>query len=239
MEEDLYLGTEIKHYQTYRNAVVPTFPLDYSSNNFWFDYLTSNSLAAIVRGDGAVQRDGSDIYITEIDVKGVYLGAHSYDVIGSPVGASTAVIFAALVLDTQSHPDRPLPSNVYVNPCASQYSVPRPLLNPLFRDRFVELDTCLSTLKWDVTTVVQPVGDPPLDVIITNFIGRVKKFTLRWSAADLGVEPLMFTYKFTTTGGRSADSSGLDLHLFIASSGGPTTHYAVHNTDVSFFDQAY
>lgn len=127
-----YLGLENKFYDTGISS-----PTNISANanltGGEIDPSTVNCISAPAQGDGESDRDGRQICITSINVKGVVKVAAQA---GQTSADDGTIVFVALVLDKQSNGAQLSSEQVFSNPSNSANLAGQPMLNLQYQQRF-------------------------------------------------------------------------------------------------------
>lgn len=127
-----FLGIENKFYDTAVSS-----PTSISSaaalTGGEIDPSTILTLSAPAQGNGEENRDGRQIVVTSVNVKGgVKIPAQS----GQTGADDGTVIFVALVLDTQTNASQLSSEQVFINPSGSGNLSGQPMVNLQYRQRF-------------------------------------------------------------------------------------------------------
>jgi len=136
-------------------------------------------LSAPSQGDGPDQRDGKQIYIRSIQIKGL-VQQGPFLTAASPPGPLRVMI--ALVLDQQTNQTQCLSNNIYSNPGATTAGTVVPLRNIFFNKRFkiirtLEIDISADSLShfsagsyaWNGTTATFDMYVKFKEPIVVNF----------------------------------------------------------------------
>lgn len=149
------LDVEKKWFDTSRTGLALVAPTGAEGGEC--DPPTVACLNAMQQGDGPSNRDGNQVLLESVEVKGNITCAAQADQTG---GDRAPEIFIALVLDKQTNGTQLDSENVYTNPSASAFCATDPLRNLLFRKRFEVLAVerfCMpvQTLTYDGTNIEQ------------------------------------------------------------------------------------
>lgn len=148
-----YVGLEKKFFDTSRVSV--TIPTSSDASGGMIDPTTINCLNAPAIGSGPTQRDGRQINMMSITVKGnVFIGAQA-DQTAADVMPN---VFIALVLDKQTNAAQATSQLVFTNPGGSNNTAAQPFLNLENHQRFKVLKTVRIDAK-DIAGCVVPVYD--------------------------------------------------------------------------------
>jgi len=148
-----YVGLEKKFFDTGLVGGVPSASATATSGEI--DPTTIDCLNAVALGDGPTQRDGRQINMMSITVKGnVFIPAQA-----DQTAADTMPnIFIALVLDTQTNAAQAQSEQVFTNPGASASTANQPFLNLENHQRFRVLKTVRIAAE-QIAGCVVPVYD--------------------------------------------------------------------------------
>ena len=126
-----FLGQELKFYDTSLVAAALTAPADASGGEH--DPSATIVLNSVVQGDGEQQRDGRRITMKSLYIFGfVNVPVQT----GQSAADSGALIYIAIVLDTQTNGATITSKNVYTNKSANATLAANPMRNLQFSTRF-------------------------------------------------------------------------------------------------------
>ncbi len=131
-----FLGIETKFYDQKLLGAALTAPTDATGGEV--DPSATVMLNTVVQGDGESQRDGRKITMKSIYIEGQVKTAGQA---GQSATDNQALVFIALVLDTQCNGATINSEDVYVNPGANGVTAAGPLRNLQFTKRFKVLAT--------------------------------------------------------------------------------------------------
>jgi len=126
-----FLGIEKKFYDTTLVASAIPAPTDCAGAEL--DPSATSMISTPAQGDGEQQRDGKQIVIDYVELKGI-IDTATVELNGSPAVAST--VYVALVLDTQTNGAQMNSEDCYKNTSATANVATCPLRNLLFGSRF-------------------------------------------------------------------------------------------------------
>jgi len=122
---------ELKYYDTALATTTVAAATDCTGSEY--DPSATSMISTPVQGDGPTNRDGKQILIKNVGLKGTVYRPATEDAVNPPA-AETVSVF--LVLDTQSNAAQAQGEQVFVNPAATAASNPVPLRNLLNGSRF-------------------------------------------------------------------------------------------------------
>lgn len=175
-----FLGIELKFYDTSLAGLAIPAPADATGGEL--DPSTTILFNSVVQGDGESQRDGRQISMRSIGIKGLI----NVNVQANQTVADVApIVFLALVLDTQTNGATIASENVYVNKSGNAMLAAHPFRNLQFSKRFQVLKTLTLSLEqpemtYDGTNIEQGGYDTPfqmfvnLDGITVNYSGTTE-----------------------------------------------------------------
>lgn len=175
-----YLGIELKFYDTSLAGLAIPSPADATGGEL--DPSTTILFNSVVQGDGESQRDGRQISMRSIGIKG-FINVNVQ--VNQTLGDVAPIIFLALVLDTQTNGATIASENVYTNKSANAMLAANPFRNLQFSKRFQVLKTLTLKLEqpemtYDGTNIEQGGYDHPfqmfvnLDGITVNYSGTTE-----------------------------------------------------------------
>lgn len=148
-----YVGLEKKFYDVALVGAVPSAAADASSG--MIDPGTEDCLNAVALGDGPTQRDGRQINMLSITIKGsVQIPAQ----VNQTAADTMPNIFIALVLDMQTNAAQATSQSIFTNPGASASTANQPFLNLENHQRFKVLKTVRIAAE-QIAGCVIPVYD--------------------------------------------------------------------------------
>lgn len=122
------------------------------------DPTTINCLNGISQGDTANSRDGNEVFLKSVYVKGA---VQCLAQANQAAGDMPAKVYVALVLDTQTNSAQMNSEDCFTNPGANAVTAASPFRNLFFRKRFrilAQETLCFDngpTLTWDGTNIEQ------------------------------------------------------------------------------------
>ncbi len=131
-----FLGIEKKFYDTALSAAAITAPTD--STGAEHDPSATSMISTPVRGDSEQNRDGKQISLLNVTIKGA-INVAQRELINSPV--SGAIVYVALILDTQTNGAQLNSEDVFKNTSGNVFVNGTPQKNLLFMNRFRILKT--------------------------------------------------------------------------------------------------
>jgi len=194
-----FLGVENKFYDTALSLTNIPAPSDCSGGEM--DPSTTSMISTPPQGDTRSSRDGNRIVIKSVLVRGIVEIAN---IENSLVPKAPCLVYAALVLDTQSNGVQMNSEDCFTNPSASPLLAPEALRNMSFSTRFTILreewfDLTPSAVSVAVTTVPDP------DILVYNWAGIQRHF--EW------LLPLELPVNFLSTGATIAHVVDNSLHV--------------------------
>jgi hypothetical protein len=156
-----FLGIEKKFYDTSLSAAVLTAPIDASGGEH--NPSATVTLNTVAQGDGESNRDGRQISMDSIYVKGnVFIDLTA----NQSVSVQAGIVFIALVLDTQTNGAALNSEDVFKNQAGSSRLAASPLRNLQFTSRFKVLEQVQAVLKdpqsvYDGTNIERDGFDVP------------------------------------------------------------------------------
>ncbi len=194
-----FLGIELKFYDTSLISSALTGPTDASGGEK--NPSATISLNTVVQGDGESQRDGRQITMKSIHLKGI---------IDVPVQANQTVtdtasdVFIALVQDKQTNGALLNSEDVFTNPGADARTATSPFKNLQFQRRFrilavKKLRLPQPTVVWDGTNVEQGGYQIPWEIYKSFSIGVNYSATTETIAniTDNGLNVIAYTSNST------------------------------------------
>lgn len=150
-----YLGIEKKFYDTSLAMTALTAPSDASGGEH--NPSATIALNTVVQGDGESNRDGKQITMKSLYLKGV-IDVQSQ--VNQTVPENATEVMIAIVLDTQTNGAILASENVFTNPSASTPLAPQVFRNLKYSKRFQVLKRIQMTLPqpvavWDGTNIEQ------------------------------------------------------------------------------------
>lgn len=137
-----FLGIELKYYDTSRSGVALTNPSDASGAEI--DPSTINALNTIAQGDGEQNRDGRNVVMKKISIKGNVTINVQQNVVALD---ALPVVYLALVQDKQTNGAQLNSEDVFTNPSGATPLAAHPFRNLQYIKRFNVLKTC--TLEFE------------------------------------------------------------------------------------------
>lgn len=174
-----YLGIELKFYDQLLIGKAITAPTDASGGET--DPSATVLLNTVVQGDGESNRDGRQIVMKKIMIKGNVSTAAQINQTAVDVAP---YVFIALVLDTQTNGATLNSEDVFVNPGANAITAAAPLRNLQYTKRFKVLAT---------RTLVLPIAQASYDGTNIEVGGSVIPFEIYKDLNNIKV-----TYSATT-----------------------------------------
>ncbi len=161
-----FLGIELKFYDSSLAASAITAPADATGGEH--DPSATVLFNTVVQGDGESQRDGRQIVMKSLGIRGHIGVAAQTNQTATDVSPT---IFIAVVLDTQTNGATISSENVYTNKAESGSHAASPFRNLQFTKRFRILKSKLLTLKqptlvWDGTNVEQGGFNTPFTMFV-------------------------------------------------------------------------
>jgi hypothetical protein len=156
-----FLGIEKKFYDVSLGAAVLTAPLDASGGEH--NPSATLTLNTVAQGDGESNRDGRQISMDSIYVKGnIFIDLTA----NQTASVQAGIVFVALVLDTQTNGAALNSEDVFKNQSGSSRLAASPLRNLQFTSRFKVLEQFQATLKdpqsvYDGTNIERDGFDVP------------------------------------------------------------------------------
>lgn len=163
------LGIEKKWYDCARSSGNLVAPTDAAGGEVDPNVGTSpGCLNAVTQGDGPKQRDGSEIIVKSIEIKGIVQCASQTN---QTTADTPCNVFIALVQDNQTNGSQLSSEDVFTNPMANARGAACPFRNLVYRKRFKVLKTWRMTLNpppmsYDGTNIEQAGATASFDCFL-------------------------------------------------------------------------